>query len=269
MQNETFEPGQELYLENGNQAEYVCPVEYGHIVREVYDIDGEPWTSDPMFVHHVFTDPPKVKQEQRVAELDAEIEEKEKKLREVSSAIWDAQNSQKKMLEVLKRNEALAQIENTLDGKITHVAIKRWASWDLYEISSEAYRNFYTPPVFQIRIDFKDKSIKWGYKVESEDRLSCDCFPFPCKEEAITFIQQQVLSEAKEEELAKMHSHSIENIVNNAKKWQASIPDCFIAAYRQNQLEAAQKAQATAQAELDKANKALAALKETNQHAQL
>lgn len=262
MQNETFEPGQELYLDNGYLVEYICRIDSGHIVCQVSEVDDEeePYYGDPFFTRQVFKSPPSARQEHRIADLESEIEEKKKELREVCSELWDAQNSQKKMLEVLKRNEALAQIENALDGQITHVVIKGWPTWDIYEIHSNAYKDRWTAPIFELRINFQDKSIKWGFTAKDEHRSSRDCYLFKGYEDAKAFIHQKILSEVNEEEIGAMSSYAIENIVDNATKWQISLPEFFIAAHRKNQLDARKKAQVDAQAQLDKANKALAEL---------
>lgn len=257
MQNETFKPGQELYLDNGYLVEYICRIDSGHIVCQVFEVDDEeePYYGDPFFARQVFKSPPSARQEHRIADLESEIEEKKKELREVCSELWDAQNSQKKLVDVLDKNEALAQIENVMSGNITH-----YVSVNSGKVKVEAVnasRDRYSGPEFHLSIGLKNKSIKWGFREREDQWSDKTCFPFPNEFEAIEFAKKHILELADAPDLSY---YVREDIIKSAAAFEVVLPDAIHQAHKTYLLESRTSVRDRAQAELDKATKALAEL---------
>jgi hypothetical protein len=129
-------PGDEVFLENGDLAQYIAPLDGRHVVRVVWeqDSDHEPSGAGPEYgelimVPRVFEEVPVAQKNERIARLDREIEEKAKKLRVLQSDLSRAEQAGRQRLEMLKQHDGLQRLEDFLAGRITHFVVREYDSY--------------------------------------------------------------------------------------------------------------------------------------------
>lgn len=128
-----FEVGQAVYSERGERAEYVTASGDGHIVRPIiedyYDGDDGSYehVCDPVIWRHVFHQEPVAKFSDELKALHAEIAAAKAERDQLQREDFQRQRER---AEKLKRFAVLDNLEDFIDGKITHYVT----------------RDVYTPP---------------------------------------------------------------------------------------------------------------------------
>jgi hypothetical protein len=113
------------FLLYGEEVEVVERITSGVVVHHVYvDFSGEEFVDDKNFiVDKVFDTPPRNKLDETIQELQKKIESLRKKQIELQSSIKIIEDENAKRLEKLKKYKGLENLENFIDGKITHYAV--------------------------------------------------------------------------------------------------------------------------------------------------
>lgn len=121
--SEKFTEGQEVYDINGQVFIYAAAVNGQHAAKPVYETgDGEPFvTCDAVIVRDLFAEPPLQKRHEKMASLDAQLEEKSSELMRIKGELIHERADHAAMLKRLKQHEALRRIDDFIEGRMTHV----------------------------------------------------------------------------------------------------------------------------------------------------
>jgi hypothetical protein len=122
-------PGDEVYLENGDIAQYIAPLDGRHVVRVMWESTpsdeepGEPQYGEPIMVPRVFEEAPVAQKNERIAKLDREISEKSQQLRTLQGELSRSEALGRARIEALKKHDGLQRLEDFLEGRITHFVL--------------------------------------------------------------------------------------------------------------------------------------------------
>lgn len=127
MKDNNFKIGDEVFLTNGEIAEFIANTEDGYVVFPTMLDEGEEiYRGDPVIVHSVFKDPPRAQHETKIKGLNAEIQDLVGQRGKLQSDIRTHEVAHEKRMKKLGTIKALENLEYFIDGKITHFVIDRW-----------------------------------------------------------------------------------------------------------------------------------------------
>ena len=113
------------YTEHGDEVEVLSEFDGGFVVQYFYE-DDDQWGqqvhrySEPMIVKQLFDAPPSIRRAADLSDLESQIKQKREELQVVTTEIKQAKATNKELLDVLAQNEALANLKDFIDGKVTH-----------------------------------------------------------------------------------------------------------------------------------------------------
>ncbi len=257
----TYEPGETVYLESGQQAEYVAALDggYQHVVRPMYDDDGGPSYGKVITVRALFDEgavPAMHKEVQEVLEAASVAREE---LAKVQGALRDARREEEGLTKNLAKFEAFRLLDDFTAGRITHIVFLDESTPRIQELGAALKGdNRYDDRLRPISLGFtKDRSL--GFKISTYYDGSggwATCWPCRSLEEA-TEVRNARMLESLELAAAESRPWSLADRVKAAEAVGIAVPEPFKVAAKQYLIEAAQTAVTARTAELDKAKAAL------------
>ena len=244
------------YLKNGQEVEVVSQFDGGFVVNPIYERDGEPFAGDPKVVKAVFDSPPMERINKDVAEMQSKKEDLAKQLDELRTEIRAATGERQKLLESIKQVPALKRIDDFICGRFTHIVKESYGEYSIVAVNSAEFKT-------------ADRSYDREYKLltlfgrtkgdlafrinqySDGSGHSCECWLCFSEQEAKDLIVEKIGNRLKE-------THWFESYEKSLTKYGLPISQVITDTIRSRRLENAKQAQAKAQAELDKANAALA-----------
>lgn len=263
-----------VWLEDGQEAVFVATQGGEHIVRPLQVIEhiddaDEEYLGRPITVEAIYPAAPTPKFEARVQELQIEIAGLEAVRDNLDSEIEERKRQEQARLVKLKSHEALARIEDYLDGKISHIVVKRYYS-DVISIidvksadmhagdDDNRYASVKKPKLMTLFGDEK-KALQWGLSYYSTGSGSDShwAWPFCSYEEAQAhagkMIDEMIVKVRKE-------GHGHERLIESLKACGLPVPDDILDASTKKNIEYAESAIAEAQKALTTAQAKHAAL---------
>lgn len=135
MQEPVFEPGQTVYTADGRRVSYVAQVAEGHVVQPFMPqwrmgYGGPDEYEEPTgieLVQAVYEKPTKGKIDETlaksIADATAQLAEVTQKLKDAREEWWLFERDEKNRQERLKRHAALDQLDDFIQGRITHYVV--------------------------------------------------------------------------------------------------------------------------------------------------
>jgi hypothetical protein len=205
----TFNKGDTVYDIHGQQGAYIASYGGSHLVAPEYESEyGEPGWGAPEEWREVFSKPPTVKLEAKVAELDEEITKRRAELKEVCTQLVITEEAGKRLLEKLKKYPALKRIEDYLDGKFTHFldvgyGVKLISKEDALKSPDKYDHDMKLLTLFgRTKGDLQWRINRWGDGSGSDT----DVYPCESEEEAIAIVRK-LYAEAVEAWRAQEKKH--------------------------------------------------------------
>lgn len=262
--------GDIVYSATGRAAEYIAYNNGMHIVRSLYGHedheieygDVEEWQK--CFLN---ADTACEKLETRVADLDSEIHKKRQELNSIQSQIYEANKDEKERISRLKQHEALAYIDDYLDGQITHYVAEHdyYGTYAIlpFDAHEEDYGRGSTKFRMLSLVPTKNwQSIAWvlsGY----HDGGGSSVRVWPCKSEAEATVKAKELLQIKldaelEREPSKRRYQK--ELFECCKTFGVAVPNQLTEDLHQQDLERKQIAIEKAKTEVEKLTAEIAAL---------
>lgn len=230
-----FAPGDIVWTESGNKAEYVSVIGGQHAVRLIYAEqerdDDEPYEYPaPRIdtVDRVFAKAPVEVIDAEVSKRQAALEDIVRRTLDKRRELTDLERRQKETLKNLQQHEELAHLEDWLAGKITHFVVVdsykttvRVQAWDAAMEMKSDYGNGRGFDLLVLSAGW-DKVLKWQRKETpryqylrphtSEDAAIAD---------AITVITQSLADAVKSKDVI----HSLGELIKSADLFKVDVPE--------------------------------------------
>lgn len=278
----TFEEGQTVYDRSGRVYQFAGMMGKSAIVHPMLEgegYDGEPCPypselAEAKSVSDIFDNPP-------IPLINADVALAKQKLKELNDAIAEAsaelRNAEKvnaARLEKLKRYDALSRIEDFIDGKMTHFAIRGQYSHDIKVKTFDEVmkcKNDYGRfngdikllSLFGTRKDYPQhgnasNDLLWRVNQYSDGSGSGWWIVHPCmsEDEAITIAAkwlEEIWAEHRGLTDRGARAGWLRGSIESAKSLSLPAPDDIIADFDAYKTQAAQEAVDKARAELEKA----------------
>ena len=187
----TFNKGDTVYNIHGQQGAYIASYGGAHLVAPEYeDHYGEPAWGTPEEWPAVFEKPPTARLETKIDELDKLITEKRELLSQINAELEQASRQHKERLAKLKQHQALARIEDYLDGKFTHFL---YVGYEVKLVTKEEMMkntNQYDSGMKLLTLFGKTNGdLQWRINQYSDGSgSSTDVYPCESEEEAISIV---------------------------------------------------------------------------------
>lgn len=129
-----FEKDEIAYLSDGTKVQVLYPHAGGWLAQVLLKVSDDDYDDAAYVVEgeiirrrsdELFKTPPIAEKQEKVKELDELIYEKKQELLRIRSDVVNVERDYKATLERLKAYEPLKNLELFLEGKITHVVVKR------------------------------------------------------------------------------------------------------------------------------------------------
>lgn len=263
-----FQKGDTVYNLDGQQGAYIASYGGMYLVAPEYETDGrEPHWGRPEEWREVFSEPPTVKLQAKVDELDKLVTEKRAELKRVNEELDQAGRRRQEQLKKIGQHRALQRIEDYLDGKFTHFLEVPGYSAPTIVTADDALAHGGTDrwdKSLRLLTLFGDTKgdLQWRINRYSDGSGSSNTEVYPChnEEEAVDIVRQlyaDAVAVWREQE-KKHYGRAIE--------WSQKCPEGWIVVPNDIREYLANAKQQARQAELEKARenlaKAEAALKE-------
>ena len=258
-----FQKGDTVYNLDGQQGAYIASYGGKFIVAPEYEGDDtEPYWGPVEEWDNAFREPPTVKLQAKVDELDKLVTEKREELKRVNAELDQAGKRRQEQLKKLGQHQALQRIEDYLDGKFTHFlevnnyyAPKIVAADDALAKGGGEYENRWDKKLRLLTLFGDTKGdLQWRINRYSDGSGSSNIEVFPChnEEEAIDIVRQlyaDAVAVWREQE-KKHYGRAIE--------WSQKCPEGWIVVPDDIREYLATAKQQARQAELEKARENLA-----------
>lgn len=233
--------GDTVYSQHGHEYEYVSFIEDRHCVRPILlnDDDSEPYYGDPLFLKQVFTSPPYEKRDEKINELDKLIAEKSTELYKLNKELAEFQKNHKQRMEYFKKFKALKNIEDVLEGRITHLV--KISGWDVQVLEFNdivEMETRYTQGAIKLISLFGKSNGDLEYRLHDyTDGSGSSCRIIPCtsleeaNEEAWHFIQHKLDINFNINRI-----HMVNNYMGIVKKIGKEIPKDMLKLYYEDKL---------------------------------
>jgi hypothetical protein len=270
MSNTKFNHGDTVYNLDGQQGAYIASYGGKFIVAPEYEGDDtEPYWGPVEEWDNAFREPPTVKLQAKVDELDKLVTEKRAELKRINEELDQAGKRRQEQLKKLGQHRALQRIEDYLDGKFTHFleandyyAPKIVTADDALAKGGGEYENRWDKKLRLLTLFGDTKGdLQWRITRYSDGSGSnTEVFPCHNEEEAIDIVRQLYADAVGvwREQDKKHYGRAIE--------WSQKCPEGWIVVPDDMREYLASAKQQARQAELEKARenlaKAEAALKE-------
>lgn len=127
MKDNNFKQGDEVFLSNGEIGEFIAATEDGYVVFPTMLDEGEEiYRGDPVVVHSVFGRPPRAQHETKIKDLNTEIQSLVERRGKLQSDIRFHEAAHEERMKKLGTIKALENLEQFIDGKITHFVIDHY-----------------------------------------------------------------------------------------------------------------------------------------------
>lgn len=124
MSREKYNPGDSVFLIEGNQVEYVAACGAGHIVRGIYDRDDEePGYGRPFEVPEVFSKPPVAKHDEATKLAVERLSELRGEISKASAKLYEIKRDRDQAVKTIGQHPDLVPLSEWLRGEITHVVL--------------------------------------------------------------------------------------------------------------------------------------------------
>jgi hypothetical protein len=235
----TFNKGDTVYNEHGEEAEFVTQSMGEYIVRPILEDEyGHTYRSDIETWKQAFRTPPKPKldaetaaAEKKLTDLRAELN----KLREERRAFDSEERSRQ---DRIKMHEELALLDDYLAGKITHYLSLEWYSRAVEIIPiNETVENYPSSDGYGLLTLQPtrgwDKGIKWSVKQRTRDGYSDSrtINVIPCRSEeeaaalAVKHLTECIKKQAAQDPKERRYT---EKLIANCRRFGVAIPQSIL-----------------------------------------
>jgi len=119
----TFRQGDIVFSDYGEELEYLCQIQDGHVVRAILGTDDdEQRFGTPEIRYRVFGTAPMQRYAAEAAEAIKQLDAARTELREIGAELALLKEERGKLLKRLSSHPVLEPVVEFLDGKLTHVA---------------------------------------------------------------------------------------------------------------------------------------------------
>lgn len=271
MKAQAFAYGDTVYSTDGQMAQYVAEAEDGHIVRpwiEHQDVDGAPYDYlvAPVLWNHVFTEPPVSKFNEELKSINEQIEKARADLRAAQDEHRQFLASARDRSAERSKIDALRNLDDFLDGKITHYAVFEEYSADpkiitLQEAVSSENRYDKKLRLLCLYGDNKTREIYWHldhYSSGASSSSSANVYPARSEEEARELVRKKIAEIIANE--AKCPTYQALKYVTWAEKWGVPVPTSLADCAAQMRAKAAEEKLAAARKRYEQAAEELRSL---------
>lgn len=116
----TLNPGDTVYGQDGQEAEFVTKTGGEYLVRPIYEDDDGYQSGDVQTWRNVFRTPPAPKLDEQTASAKKRLTEIKAQVSELERAKYEFDKDEKSRLERIKQHDQLAELDRYLAGEITH-----------------------------------------------------------------------------------------------------------------------------------------------------
>ena len=265
--DKTPEPGDIVYNEDGYECEYVAPAgDHGHVVMYLQEDEDQYGIHRPMSPHierTVYSTRPRPRRAGYLKKLEADISKAREELttirrehREEAEA-FEAKSSRLKNLA-----PALERIEDFIDGRITHVVERAYASGDpeIRTLDETLKGNGYHSGPKLVSLFGDSDGLLWRVnRYRNGSGSWTDIIPCRSPEEALD-VARGMCTRVFATCLAENRAHALASTIAKATEYGFEIPSEAIAANEAYQQQRATEARAKAAMALAKADAVIEAL---------
>lgn len=248
--------GDEVYLEDGQVAEFCAKVPGGYVVQPIYEDDGEPHLGDTLTVRTVFSKPPVPKYDQQTSEALARLDVARADLAKVREEAAAFAKEERSRQERINRHGLLETLDKFIQAKITHVVTTSWNGFaieDLRKVTEESHSYSRLVTLVGANSYSGEVPLKWRFGTDQREGVPC-CSIDEAREVATGLMMKKIAE-------AKGSPHHLEAIQKDAARAGLSFPDEADAIVRAYRIAEAEKQVGTAQNELAVREARLAALR--------
>lgn len=229
----TFAPGTIVYSRDGHKARYLASSEEGHVVQpemEVMSPDGEScdtYYDGVQIYNEVFTKPPREVLDKEIAELETKRRGLQDEVYKIKNSISVEEKAVRERLDKIKRYKGLEQLEDFIDGKITHYVVTHWSGVDIlpFGATETTDKGEDWKRMFKMLVLFGDSKGELSWKLSD---YACDSYcrqeVFPCTSEQAARDKAKELLEASYAEWRVDHNKGISHAIDSAKKLGLEVP---------------------------------------------
>jgi len=223
------------YLLNGSEIIVVEQLQTGFLVKDIWiGYDDEEMEGEPYVVERIFDSPPTQKYDETILKLKAEIDDLRIQRIEIEKHTQKVGEQEKERLTKYQQYEQLKQLNDFLDGKITHYAVVE--SWTACIIPFEDALGEYRGEGQKLLTLFgkSDGNLCWGLN-EYSDGSGCWRTVIPCTSynQAIKELQKYVDAEAQ--------NKPADHIIQLAKTYNLVLSDEYVARWNTLQRKGLEK----------------------------
>lgn len=113
-------PGDTVYGQDGQEAEFVTKTGGEYLVRPIYEDDDGPQSGDVQTWRNVFRTPPAPKLDEQTAAAEKRLTEIKAQVSNLERAKYEFDKDEKSRLERIKQHDQLAELDRYLAGEMTH-----------------------------------------------------------------------------------------------------------------------------------------------------
>lgn len=226
------------YLTNGEEIEVIEKLKSGgYLVSHIYTTEGgeEEYYIDnatSFWVDNVFGEPPARKFSEKINRLKKEINDLLATKLELAKMIQRTHDQEKERLKKYQQYEQLKQLDDFLDGKITHYA--ETSTWNPRIIKAMEFNKEEDLKLLGLFGDSKG-DLSWRVN-DYKDGSGCYREVVPCKsyEEALSVIQKYIDTRVCEymDDPSKFSGPN-ENLIKLAKKYKLKINATYVDKWRE------------------------------------
>lgn len=119
-QTSQIKPGDTVYGQDGQEAEFVTKTGGEYLVRPIYEDDDGPQSGDIQTWRIVFRTPPAPKLDEQTAAAEKRLTEIKDQVSKLESAKYKFDREEKSRLDRIKQHDQLADLDRYLAGEMTH-----------------------------------------------------------------------------------------------------------------------------------------------------
>jgi hypothetical protein len=213
-------PGTEVYLEDGQLAEFCAKVSGGYVVQPIYGGDDEePYIGDAITVRAVFDKPPVPRYDAETKRVLAELEKARAALDEVRGSIH-AHNAEAAQIKAsLRKHNMLAEIEAALEDRLTHVVTMAWEGDIKCVALAEALQDRdskwrLVPLMLEAQLNGEKASLRWCAGQSSSTEFKVFTSEEAARAYAVDLAEK--MAGAVRQQLAKQgHDHRVPGVVRS------------------------------------------------------
>ncbi len=257
----SYKKGDIIYSIRGQEGEYICYLDGGHLVSPVYENEEQDFPNtyfgEPEKWKEVFLSPPREKLNKNIQELEEKRQEILKGIDEARDKWREFQKEETERKNRIKAHEKLANLDLFLNGQITHYLAETYGAirvWDINEPNPENHSNRKVGGnLLILRGDnyygSAGRKLDWFLNMGGYYDSSYKVIPCTSTEELISKLNEIVALKFKEY-LEGKPNIDISNAISMAEKYNIEVPKEVIEKQKRAKITAAQN-------EIDKINTSL------------